>query len=72
MIVGAAFSGKTKVLEMLAKAFGSIKDDPNYIAVNRFYMSPKALKLSQLYGVFDEDTGEWTDGVLAITIRNCA
>jgi dynein heavy chain len=25
-----------------------------------------------LYGNFDEDTGEWTDGVLAINIRNCA
>ena len=28
--------------------------------------------MTQLYGNFDEDTGEWTDGVLAILIRNCS
>jgi dynein heavy chain len=35
-------------------------------------MNPKSLKLTQLYGNFDEDTGEWTDGILAILIRNCS
>ena len=72
MVVGHAFSGKSKVIDVLAQAFGTIKDNPEFVAVNKFYMNPKSLKLTQLYGVFDEDTGEWTDGILAITIRNCA
>jgi dynein heavy chain len=54
------------------KAFCYIKDNPNFVPVIPFIMNPKSLKLTQLYGVFDEDTGEWTDGVLAILIRNCA
>jgi dynein heavy chain len=28
--------------------------------------------MTQLYGLFDEDSGEWTDGVLAIRIGACA
>ena len=72
MVVGTAFSGKTKIIDVLANAFTSIKDDPNFVPVNRFFMNPKSLKLTQLYGLFDDDTGEWTDGILAITIRDCA
>ena len=72
MVVGQSFAGKTSILKVLAKSFGHIKDNPNFVPVETFIMNPKSLKLTQLYGVFDEDTGEWTDGVLAILIRNCA
>ena len=72
MVVGNAFSGKSSIIRVLQKAFGNIKDDPNFVPVHTFIMNPKSLKLTQLYGVFDEDTGEWTDGVLAILIRNCS
>ena len=72
MVVGQAFAGKTSILKVLQKSFGQIKNNPNFVPVHTFIMNPKSLKLTQLYGVFDEDTGEWTDGVLAILIRNCA
>lgn len=76
MVVGLAFSGKTKVIDVLANAFTYIKENhpdlKEWVPVHRFFMNPKSLKLQQLYGVFDEDTGEWTDGILAITIRECA
>ena len=72
MVVGQAFAGKSSIIKVLQKAFAHIKDNPNFVPVHTFIMNPKSLKLTQLYGVFDEDTGEWTDGVLAILIRNCS
>lgn len=72
MVVGQSFAGKSAILNVLAGAFNNIKDDPNFLNVQRYIMNPKSLKLTQLYGNFDEDTGEWTDGVLAILIRNCS
>ena len=72
MVVGHSFAGKRAILNVLAGAFNNIKDGPNFQNVQRYIMNPKSLKLTQLYGNFDEDTGEWTDGVLAILIRNCS
>ena len=37
-----------------------------------FTMNPKSILKNQLYGNLDESTNEWTDGVLAIIVRNCA
>jgi dynein heavy chain len=57
---------------VLQDAFSSIKDNPNFINVLSYFINPKAVLQTQLYGVNDKDTGEWTDGVLAIKIRDCA
>ena len=35
-------------------------------------INPKALPPSNLYGSFDENTHEWTDGVLAVAVRSAA
>ena len=36
-------------------------------------MNPKALSLGELYGEFDLNTNEWTDGVLSSVMRQtCA
>jgi dynein heavy chain len=72
MVVGKAFSGKSKVLSVLAKAMSYIKDDPKFVNVLSYYANPKSITQDQLYGKFDMDSGEWSDGVLAIKIRDCA
>ncbi len=35
-------------------------------------INPKSISLYELYGKLDENTNEWTDGVLALTVRSCA
>jgi dynein heavy chain len=72
MVVGGAFSGKSRVIKVLQDAFTSIKDNEDYQPVLTYFINPKSIISDQLYGMSDNDTGEWTDGVLAIKIRECA
>jgi len=83
MLVGSTLSGKSCVLRTLARALTGIakkeygvhmnEDDPSLSVkprpVQTKAINPKALTLNQLYGTFDENTHEWTDGVLAFAIR---
>ena len=73
MLVGKAFSGKSTVINTLGDAITSLKGkDKMGEQVERYYINPKSITLGQLYGFNDLDSGEWTDGVLAITISSCA
>ena len=67
MVVGAAYCGKSKVIKTLQDAFTSINNE-EFRAVETHYINPKSILQTQLYGLNDEDSGEWTDGVLAIKI----
>ena len=40
--------------------------------VSMVTINPKSLGLGELYGQFDANTAEWTDGVLSYTVRNYA
>ena len=71
MVVGAAYCGKSKVIKVLQEAFTRINNE-NFVPVETYFINPKSIKQTQLYGLFDEDSGEWTDGVLAMRIGACA
>ena len=45
MLVGEAFSGKTKVMEMLAKAMGKSKGEPEMENVIIYKINPKSITL---------------------------
>lgn len=64
MMVGPTGGGKSVVLQTLARA-QTILDLPTKL----FVINPKAIKLSQLYGVLDPASREWTDGLLSNVFR---
>ena len=72
MLVGKAYSGKSMVIKTLQRAMSAIKNNPLFVNTLCYYINPKSVKMEQLYGMFDVNTHEWTDGVLAIKIRDCS
>ena len=72
MVVGAAFSGKTKVMEVLGEGISSLAGFENFVKVAQLRLNPKAVTSDQLYGKLDPNTKSWSDGVVAILMRKCA
>lgn len=75
MIVGQTGSGKTCIVHTLATSMTACHTESNgsfQHRVNIHTMNPKSITSGQLYGNFDENTHEWSDGVLACTYRECA
>ncbi|GBP84497.1 Dynein heavy chain 1, axonemal [Eumeta japonica] len=74
MLVGPAGSGKTKCYEILKDALTAIRgkiapDGFPFSTVHTFVVNPKSITMGQLYGEFDLDTHEWTDGILSSLVR---
>ena len=74
MIVGETCSGKTASIFGLAKAMTRACENGNegFKKTNIFVINPKSVTSGQLYGLFDENTHEFVDGILAVTFRKCA
>lgn len=72
MIVGAAFSGKSKVMEVLEKGMSLLHGYQTFVKVQQLKLNPKSITSDQLYGKLDPNTKTWTDGVVAILMRKCA
>ena len=61
MVVGPTGSGKSVILNQLARALKDDTDIPTKIDV----INPKMITLNELYGVLDPDSRDWTDGLLS-------
>ncbi|XP_033636218.1 dynein heavy chain 2, axonemal-like isoform X2 [Asterias rubens] len=75
MIVGKTGSGKTVTWRILQSTLSRMKKegDNSFNYVRDFPINPKAVSLGELYGEFDLNTNEWTDGVLSSVMRQtCA
>lgn len=78
MIVGQTGSGKSVMWQMLKNTLTRLKKENKgtlgqYNVVKDYPINPKALSLGELYGEFDLNTNEWTDGVLSSVMRfTCA
>lgn len=74
MLVGPTCGAKTSCYQALALTMGILNDwgQPGFEKVKYTIINPKAVTMGQLYGDFDEDTHEWTDGILALYMRDHA
>ena len=77
MMVGYSGSGKTVAWTMLQACLSRINKENSklsqYQKVNVHAINPKSVDLDELYGKFDHNTNEWTDGILASVMRTtCA
>ncbi len=64
MVVGQTGGGKTVILNSLARAQTKLGKKTHMYVIN-----PKAISVSELYGVLDKDTRDWTDGLLSNIFR---
>lgn len=72
MVVGAAFSGKSTIIKVLAEGMSSMKGIDKFVEVQSIKLNPKSVTSDQLYGKLDPNTKSWSDGVAAIIMRKCA
>merc|ERR1719409_1830832 len=73
MTVGIPPCGKTMVKDVLAATLAAVADGGDmFMPVTQYVMNPKSITQGQLYGESDLNTQEWTDGVLAIAVREAA
>jgi len=75
MLVGPTGGGKTttyEVLKMALEKLGEANDEnPECKPVHTYVMNPKSSTMGELYGEVSLATGEWTDGLMATTVRHC-
>ncbi len=69
MLLGGSYGGKTKACKILASSLQAAKGSSGK-APTCVILNPKAIKIDQLYGYFDND--EWKDGILATNFRQFA
>ena len=74
MLVGNTGSGKSVAMNTLARVKTKMAKKGltggNYNKVTQYVLNPKAFSDPELYGFADVETREWTDGVLAVVMRN--
>eukprot|EP00928_Gymnodinium_smaydae_P068050 TRINITY_DN5109_c0_g7_i1.p1 TRINITY_DN5109_c0_g7~~TRINITY_DN5109_c0_g7_i1.p1 ORF type:complete len:4115 (+),score=1184.64 TRINITY_DN5109_c0_g7_i1:176-12520(+) len=73
MLVGLTMTGKSTDSNTLSKTLTQLKkngsEDPAHQLTKVFFLNPKSISMEELYGSFNENTGEWKDGLVAILVR---
>lgn len=77
MLVGPSGGAKTSCIKTLSKAITSLAGvkAPNgstFQKVRMHVLNPKSITMGQLYGEFDQQTHEWSDGILSCLMREGA
>jgi dynein heavy chain len=74
MVVGQTCSGKTATIHSLARAMtkANVMGAGEFQKVQIVTINPKSVTSGQLYGLFDENTHEFVDGIIAVTFRRLA
>uniref|UniRef100_F6YZ23 Dynein axonemal heavy chain 2 n=1 Tax=Monodelphis domestica TaxID=13616 RepID=F6YZ23_MONDO len=75
MVVGCTGSAKTVTWRILQASLTTLckAGDPNFNIVKEYPLNPKAVSLGELYGEYDLNTNEWSDGILSSVMRTaCA
>merc|ERR1719428_830107 len=73
MLVGLSMTGKSTDSNILSKTLTQLKkdgsEDPVHQLTKIYFLNPKSITMQELYGSFNENTGEWADGLVAILVR---
>ncbi|CUG87367.1 Hypothetical protein, putative, partial [Bodo saltans] len=75
MTVGPTMGGKTCATNTLQAAMTKLRlecGEERFAEVKTHILNPKSITMSQLYGGFDEATGEWRDGLIGELFRIAA
>ena len=64
MVVGQTGGGKSVIMQALARSQTKMGVNTKLFVVN-----PKAIRISELYGVLDPETRDWRDGLLSNIFR---
>lgn len=67
MLVGPTGGGKTSCYRTLQNAMTRLRengsDNPEMQVVHTYVLNPKSISMGELYGEFNDMTGEWKDGL---------
>ncbi|RYY37571.1 hypothetical protein EON62_01045, partial [archaeon] len=70
MLVGRTLAGKSTTWKMLAAATSSLAGKAEgFQKVRVEVINPKSISMNELYGAYDLQTMEWTDGILSSVFR---
>ncbi|CAM43859.2 putative dynein heavy chain [Leishmania braziliensis MHOM/BR/75/M2904] len=75
MAVGPTMGGKTCATRVLQAAMTHLRKEQKntkFAEVKTYCLNPKSITMTQLYGGFDEATGEWRDGIIGEVFRLAA
>ncbi|KAG9392138.1 Dynein heavy chain and region D6 of dynein motor [Carpediemonas membranifera] len=74
MLVGQSGTGKSTICTSMARSLQALfkagdTTSPHFKPVQRYILNPKSVSMGELYGMFDEVSHEWTDGLVANIAR---